>query len=53
MLTGMKEVLRHLDLVTMVWGQYRSRSDERRDAELARKLASKIDHDHFHQNMFT
>ena len=45
----MREVVEHLDLVTNIWGRYRTRSQEWCAAERARKLVVKIDRDHLHR----
>ena len=46
----MEEVGGHLDLTINIWGEYRQRSEERREAEAARELLAKLDRDYLHRN---
>ena len=46
----MEEVGDHLDITIKVWGEYRQRSEERREAEAARELLAKLDRDYLHRN---
>ena len=50
LISGMEEVAEHLDFVINVWGRYRDKSEERKEAELARTLINKIDKDYLHRN---
>ena len=40
----------HLDITIKVWGEYRQRSEERREAEAARDLLARLDRDYLHRN---
>ena len=51
LMTNMSEVMGHLEMVTNIWGKYRTRSQEWCASERARKLILKIDKDHLHRNM--
>ena len=46
----MEEVGSHLDITIKVWGEYRQRSEERREAEAARELLARLDRDYLHRN---
>lgn len=46
----MEEVASHLDITLKVWGEYRQRSEERREAEAARELLARVDRDYLHRN---
>ena len=50
LMTRMEEVGSHLDITLNVWGEYRQRSEERREAEAARELLARVDRDYLHRN---
>ena len=50
-MSNMSEVMGHLEMVTNIWGKYRTRSQEWCASERARKLILKIHKDHLHRNM--
>ena len=52
-MSTLREVMKHLNMVIQVWGQYRTKSEEKKESEVAHKLAVKINQDHLHQNIFT
>ena len=50
LMRSMEEVAGHLMMTVQIWGEYRVRSEERREAEAARELLAKIDKDYLHRN---
>ena len=46
----MEEVESHLMMTVKIWGDYRTRSEERLEAEAARELLAQIDRDYLHRN---
>ena len=50
LIRSMEEVESHLMMTVKIWGGYRTRSEERLEAEAARELLAKIDRDYLHRN---